>query len=125
MRCQNSKKIIEESHKYLIKNFEYFPMVIKKINGSIITDVDGNEYIDFLASASSLNLGSRHPKIEKAIKEQMENFTQYIMGYILNDKCVEYAKLLTSVYPGGIKTKVAYCHSGSDANDCALKYVRA
>ena len=50
----------------------------------------------------------------KAIKEQLERFSQYIFGYVQNKEAGEYARLLTSVYPGGIKAKDAYTNSGSD-----------
>ena len=125
MKNENSLKIMEQNNLYCMKNFEYFPLVVKECEGSIIKDVDGNEFIDFLSSASSLNLGSRHPVVIKAIKEQLEKFTQYCMGYITNEQAVEYARLLTSVYPGGIKTKVAYANSGSESIDAAIKYARA
>ena len=125
MKSDNCQKIIEENRKYTMKNFEYFPLVIKEHKGSIITDYDNNKFIDFLSSASSMNLGGSHPVITKAIKSQLENFTQYMMGYIPNFQAGKYAKLLTSVYPGGIKSKVVFTNSGSEANDCAIKYARA
>ena len=125
MKNEKSLKIIDKNHNYLWKNFEYFPFVIKECKGSIIKDVDDNEFIDFLSSASSLNLGSSHPIVTKAIKDQLDKFTQYTLGYIQNEQAGEYARLLTSVYPGGIKAKVAYANSGSEANDTAIKYARA
>ena len=125
MKNENSLKIMEKNDKYCMRNFEYFPLVIKECKGSIITDVDGNEFIDFLSSASSLNLGSRNPIVIEAIKEQLEKFTQYCIAYIPNEQAGEYARLLTSVYPGGIKAKVAYANSGSESIDTAIKYARA
>ena len=106
MKNENSLKIMEKNNKYCMKNFEYFPLVIKECEGSIIRDVDGNEFIDFLCSASSLNLGSRHPVVIKAINDQLDKFTQYCFAYFRNEQSIEYARLLTSVYPGGVKTKV-------------------
>ena len=47
------------------------------------------------------------------------------MAYIPNEQAGEYARLLTSVYPGGIKAKVAYTNSGSESIDTAIKYARA
>ena len=125
MKNENSLKIMEKNNKYCMKNFEYFPLVIKECEGSIIRDVDGNEFIDFLCSASSLNLGSRHPVVIKAINDQLDKFTQYCFAYFRNEQSIEYARLLTSVYPGGVKTKVVFANSGSEANDAAIKYARA
>lgn len=48
---------------------KYFNIVIDHGKGAIITDADGNDYIDLLASASSTNTGHSHPKIVKAISD--------------------------------------------------------
>ena len=125
MKIDNCLKVLEEKDKYLMRNFQYFPMVIKEAKGSIITDLDNNKFIDFLSSASSLNLGSSNEIITKAIKNQLDKFSQYCIGYIANEQVIEYAKLLSSVYPGGIKAKVSFANSGSEANDTAIKFVRA
>jgi 4-aminobutyrate aminotransferase len=108
-----------------MRNFQYFPLVIKEAKGSIIADLDDNKFIDFLSSASSLNLGNSNPIINKAIINQLNKFSQYCIGYIANEQVIEYAKLLTSVYPGGIKAKVSFANSGSEANDTAIKFARA
>ena len=125
MKNEKSLQIMKKNSNYCMKNFEYFPLVIKEGKGSIIKDVDDNEFIDFLSSASSLNLGSCHPVITKAIKEQLDRFSQYCIAYIPNEQAGEYARLLTSVYPGGVKAKVAYTNSGSESVDTAIKYSRA
>ena len=59
----------------------YFPLVIEKASGAMITDVDGNEYIDFLSSASSLNMGSNNPVVPDAIKAQLDRFSQFAIDY--------------------------------------------
>ncbi|MBQ2924947.1 MAG: aspartate aminotransferase family protein, partial [Anaerotignum sp.] len=43
------------------QHLSYFPMTIDHIEHDMIYDVEGNSYIDFLSSASSLNLGSCNP----------------------------------------------------------------
>lgn len=103
----------------------YFPLVVERYEGAIITDIDGNEYIDFLSSASSMNLGGGHPAVMKAVRKQAEEVTQYATAYTFNAPMVEYAERLTSVYPGGVKAKLLYGHCGSDANDGAIKISRA
>ena len=125
MKNEKSLQIMKKNNNYCMKNFGYFPLVIKECKGSIIKDVDDNEFIDFLSSASSLNLGSSHPVITKAIKEQLDKFSQYCFAYMENENTGEYARLLTSVYPGGVKAKVSYTNSGSESVDAAIKYSRA
>lgn len=103
----------------------YFPLVVDSYNGAILKDVDGNEYIDFLASASSMNLGGSHPAILKACREQLEKVTQYSAAYTYNEPMIRYSEKLTSVYPGGGPAKVCYGNCGSDCNDAAIKFARA
>ena len=103
----------------------YFPLVIEKASGAVITDVDGNEYIDFLSSASSLNMGSNNPIVTDAIKAQLDRFSQFAIAYTYNERTVEYAERLTSVFPGGVKAKIAFGNCGSDGNDAAVKFARA
>ena len=124
MKNEKCLEIIKENEKYIKKEFNYFPFVIKECKGSIITDYDGNTYIDFLSAASSLNLGSCHPVVTKAIKDQLDKFSHYVLCYVQNREAGEYARLLTSVYPGRIKAKVAYTNSGSESIDAAIKYAR-
>ena len=107
------------------QHLSYFPLGIAKHQGAIITDMDGNEYIDFLSSASSLNLGGSHPVITKAIEKQLQKFTQYAFAYTYNEETVAYAERLTSIFPGGVKAKIAFGNCGSDGNDCAVKFARA
>jgi len=125
MKIDNCLKVIAEKDNYLMRNFQYFPLVVKEAKGSIITDLDDNKFIDFLSSASSLNLGNSNPIINEAIINQLNKFSQYCIGYIANEQVIEYAKLLSSVYPGGIKAKVSFANSGSEANDTAIKFARA
>ena len=106
-------------------HLSYFPLAVAKGEGAILTDVDGNKFIDFLSSASSLNLGSSNPVITQAIRTQLEQFTQYIFAYSYNEQSVAYAERLVSAYPGGGKAKVCFGNCGSDANDAAVKFARA
>jgi glutamate-1-semialdehyde 2,1-aminomutase len=53
------------------------PFFIKQAKGACLTDVDGNEYIDFVLSWGPLTLGHAHPKILAGIAEQAEKGTSY------------------------------------------------
>lgn len=123
-RCQ---ELIERDRKVIApcQHLSYFPLAVAKGEASMITDADGNQFIDFLSSASSLNLGSSNPLITQAIQEQLEKFTQYTQAYCYNQQSIEYAERLVSVYPGGIPAKVCFGNCGSDGNDAAVKFSRA
>lgn len=123
-RCQ---ELVERDKKVIApcQHLSYYPLAVAKGEGSIITDADGNQFIDFLSSASSLNLGSSNPLITGAIQKQLEKFTQYTQAYCYNQQSIEYAERLVSVYPGGIPAKVCFGNCGSDGNDAAVKFARA
>lgn len=127
MSTEKCKEIVARDQRVIApcQRFSYYPLAIEKVEGAVITDADGNNYIDFLSSASSLNLGGQHPAVTKAIHEQVNRYTQYANAYMYNERTVEYAERLTSVYPGGVKAKIAFGNCGSDGNDCAVKFARA
>ncbi len=107
------------------QHLSYFPLAVAKHDGSIVTDEDGNQFIDFLSSASSLNLGGSSPVITEAIQKQLTKFTQYTQAYCYNKQTIEYAERLVSVFPGEGPAKVCFGNCGSDANDAAVKFSRA
>lgn len=119
--------LIERDKKVIApcQHLSYFPLAVAKGEGSVITDADGNRFIDFLSSASSLNLGSSDPVITQAIRAQLEKFTQYTQAYCYNQQSIEYAERLVSAYPGGVPAKVCFGNCGSDGNDAAVKFARA
>ncbi|HAJ33514.1 MAG TPA: aspartate aminotransferase family protein [Candidatus Atribacteria bacterium] len=103
----------------------YYPLVIKSGYGSIVEDIDGNKFIDFLSSAGALNTGHCHPKIVKAIKNQTEQFILYTSAYMYHKPLVDLAQKLIKITPGDFPKKVAFGLSGSDANDGVIKLARA
>lgn len=127
MNVERCQALIERDKQVIApcQHLSYFPLAVAKGEGSIITDADGNQFIDFLSSASSLNLGSSNPVITQAIQEQLEKFTQYTQAYCYNQQSIEYAERLVSVYPGGVPAKVCFGNCGSDGNDAAVKFARA
>ena len=50
---------------------KYFPLVIDTYDGATITDIDGNEYIDFLSSAGSMDLGGGNETLLETAEAQM------------------------------------------------------
>jgi len=103
----------------------YYPLVIKSGYGSIVEDIDGNKFIDFLSSAGALNTGHCHPKIVKAIKNQTEQFILYTSSYMYHKPLVDLAQKLIEITPGNFPKKVSFGLSGSDANDGVIKLARA
>jgi len=103
----------------------YYPLAINRGRGAIIEDMDGNQFIDMLSSASSLNTGHSHPRINKAIKEQLDKFISYTVAYTYSEPSVNLAEELCRITPGNFEKRVAYGLTGSDANDGMIKLARA
>lgn len=104
---------------------KYFPLVADRTSGSIVTDKDGNQYIDFLSSACVCNIGYSHPKVIEAVKTQLDKMANFITSYFYSEPCIELAERLVKIAPGNSPKKIALGFSGSDAVDSALKAARA
>ena len=119
-------KIVNDDKKLFFQaaRVTYFPLAVKSAYGAIVVDADGNEYIDLLASAASINVGHSHPKVVEAIIKQVKEFINYTSGYVYHEPMVELAKKLIEITPGNYKKRVCYGLSGSDANDTMIKLVR-
>lgn len=126
MKMQKSRNLLERDKSVLAsgQHLFYYPLAVERVEGEIVTDLDGNRYIDFLSSASSLNLGGSCPQLVQSVRAQMEKCMQYCTCYTTNEPMVEYAERLTSVYPGGRAAKIFFTHCGSDACDAAMRFAR-
>ena len=120
-----AKKILEEDERFLMQSFvRWYPLVVEKAEGCILTDVDGNEYIDLNAGIAVVSVGHRHPKVIEAIKEQCNRFLHYSLTDFYYDPAVELAKKLSKITPGKFEKKIFFCNSGAEAVEGALKIAR-
>ena len=122
-----SKEMVAKADKVYASagQIRYFDLVLESAKGAILKDLDGNEYIDLLATASAMNLGHSHPKVLKAMKEQMDKLLHYTPAYFYNPKVEELARKLIEVTPGEFEKRVIFGNSGSDSNDAMMKFSRA
>lgn len=121
------KRLIDRESKYFAAagRINYFDLVIDSAHGAILKDVDGNKYIDLLASASAINVGHTNDLVVKAIKDQAEQLIHYTPSYFHHRPEQELAERLAKLAPGPTPKKVGFGNSGSDANDAIIKYARA
>lgn len=117
---EEDKKVISPASRV-----PYYPLVVDHAKGCTVVDADGNEYLDFLASAAALNTGHCHPKVVAAIKQQADKFIHYTPAYMYHEPLVRLAQKLVSITPGTFPKQVAFGLSGSDSNDAAIKLARA
>ena len=92
--------------------------------GSYIYDKKGKKYLDFIAGVSANTLGHNHPKINKAIKEQVDNYLHVMVyGEFIQEKPVKLSKLLIQHLPDFFN-QVYLVNSGTEATEGALKMAK-
>jgi 4-aminobutyrate aminotransferase len=64
-----------------------YPLVVDRAKGSIITDVDGREYLDFVAGIAVMNAGHSNPEVNAAIYAQLEKMTHCGYGFFCRAAC--------------------------------------
>ena len=95
------------------------PKYLVKGKGSHVWDADGNEYIDYMMGVGPLSLGYSYPKINDAIKKQLEDGITFSMMHPLE---VEVAELIRDIIPNA--EAVRYSKTGilqSSGNDLPFK----
>ncbi len=91
----------------------YYPLVVRKGRGATVEDVDGNTYIDFLASAGAVNTGHCHPKVVEAIRRQAEDLILYTHVYMYHEPIIDLTKELLAITPGDFHQRAYYGLAGS------------
>ena len=97
---------------------------IESAKGSILKDVEGNEYIDFAGGIAVMNVGHSHPKVVAAIKDQAEKFTHTCFMVNPYDTAVRLADKLCAALPGDTPKKALFINSGAEAVENAVKIAR-
>ena len=97
---------------------------IASAKGSILTDVEGNELIDFAGGIAVMNVGHSHPQVVEAIKAQVEKFTHTCFMVNPYDIAVRLADRLVKLTPGDFPKKTLFINSGAEAVENAIKIAR-
>ena len=97
---------------------------IVKAEGCELWDVNGKKYIDLIGGISVANIGHRHPKVIKAIHQQLEAYMHIMVyGELVQSPQVQYAKLLTDNLPPTLNS-VYFTNSGAEAVEGAMKLAK-
>ncbi len=96
------------------------PVEFVRGSGATLWDSDGNEYLDFLAGISVLNVGHCHPRVVQAVRDQVGRLMHTSNLYYTGPAMRLAARLAESSLGG----KVFLCNSGAEANEAAIKLCR-
>lgn len=120
-----AKAIIEKDKKYVSPSYTRgYPLVAVDGKGAIITDPDGNKFLDFTSGIAVCSTGHCHPKIVKAITEQAKKLIHMSGTDFYYPVQAELAERLVKLSPGNKPRKVFFGNSGAEAIEAAFKLAR-
>ena len=97
---------------------------ITSAEGIYMQDVNGKEYLDLISGIGVSNIGHRHPKVVKAIKDQVDDHLHVMVyGEFVQSPQVLLSKSLTETLPEGLNS-VYLVNSGSEAIEGAIKLAK-
>jgi len=99
---------------------EYQPFVIERAHGTTLVDLDGREYLDGVASVWCNIHGHRHPRLDAAVRQQLDKVAHVTSLGASNPTTIKLAKRLVDLAPPGL-TRVFFSDSGATAVEVALK----
>ncbi len=104
-----------------MKDHEWLPLVpIKRGQGVWLYDFDGNRYIDAISSWWVNLFGHANPRINQALKQQMDELEHVILAGFSHKPVVELSERLVELAPEPL-TRCFYADNGSSAVEVALK----
>src|SRR5215468_11223507 len=93
-------------------------------SGGTLTDVDGNEWIDFASGIAVTSVGNSAPRVVEAVKRQVELFTHTCFMVTPYEAYVAVCEQLNSLTPGTFDKRSALFNSGAEAVENAVKIAR-
>ncbi|MBV9194086.1 MAG: acetylornithine/succinylornithine family transaminase [Solirubrobacterales bacterium] len=106
--------------RYAVPTYARNPVEFVRGAGARLWDAEGEEYLDFLAGISVLNVGHCHPRVVAAVREQVGRLT-HVSNLYYTEPSLRLSARLSETSLGG---KVFLCNSGAEAIEAAIKLAR-
>ncbi len=121
-----SRAILERKERVIAEPLSiYLPLVIAEGRGAMLTDVDGNTFIDFTGGIGCLAVGHSHPRVVEAAQEQVGRFTHTDFTIVPYENYVELAERLCAAAPIGGELRAGFFNAGAEAVENAIKFARS
>jgi predicted acetylornithine/succinylornithine family transaminase len=114
------EEIREAEARYHMHVYGRQPVSFARGEGAKLWDVDGNEYLDFVAGIAVMSVGHSHPKVVEAVRQQAGLLT-HVSNLYYTEPQVKLAERLHDLLGWG---SVFFGNSGAEANECAMKLAR-
>jgi acetylornithine/N-succinyldiaminopimelate aminotransferase len=116
--------LLERWSGVMMNNYGTPPLALATGDGAVVTDVDGNTYIDLLGGIAVNILGHRHPAVIEAVTHQL-NTLGHTSNLYATEPGIALAESLVGLLGGpDLQARVFFCNSGTEANEVAFKITR-
>lgn len=95
-------------------------LAMERGQGCLLSDVDGNQFLDLIGGIGVGGLGHSHPQFVKAIQEQVEKLS---VGSFTSSARLEFLKLFDQIKLGDL-SRVQLYSSGAEAVESALRLAK-
>jgi 4-aminobutyrate aminotransferase len=120
-----ARKLVADDDRLISPSYtRSYPMVAKSGRGLRVTDVDGNEFLDFAAGIAVNSTGHCHPEVVKAIQEQAAELIHISGTDFYYEHMTVLAERLSAIAPMPGPHRFYYGNSGAEAVECAMKLAR-
>ena len=116
----SSEETLRLFQRYVIPNYNRFPVTLVRGEGSYVWDAEGNRYLDLFNGWGCNLLGHCPPAVVEAVREQLGQLI-HVPNTWHTELQGEWAKALSERSFGG---QAFFCNSGTEANEAAIKLAR-
>ncbi len=103
-----------------------YPVVIRRGEGAMVEDVDGNRFVDWVGGVGVLNIGYSHPEVVAAVKAQADDYFHAMANIVTHEGYVSLAEALAERAPVvGERRRTFFANSGAEADENAVKIAKA
>ena len=102
----------------------YIPAVIDHAHGIVVTDVDGNTFLDWTGGIGCLNVGHTNEAVSAALHRQVDRFLHTDFTMVPYESYIELAERLLEKTPIAGPKKAAFFNSGAEAVENAIKIAK-
>src|SRR4051812_4003171 len=116
----SASQLLRLEDEHVAHNYHPLDVVVSGGSGAVLTDIEGTQYLDFLAAYSANNFGHRHPRLVATAKDQLDRLTLTSRAFH-HDQLAPFADGLTTLIG---KDMMLPMNTGAEAVESAIKVAR-
>lgn len=111
---------MEDFDQVVMTTYGRFPLALERGEGCRVWDVNGQDYLDFVAGIATCTLGHAHPAMVEAVTQQIQTLHHVSNLYYVPSQ----GQLAQWLVDHSCADRVFFCNSGAEANEGAIKLAR-